>query len=756
MAYCAMRIAVARVIIMRTRQWMVPIALVALLGGRGSFAQTTTPEAAPQAIPTDNPPSETPSPPWPRVVAVGDTTLSIYEPQAERWDGARLEATSAVTVHTAQSDTPSYGVVHLTARTDVDKGQGLVSLHDVHIASAEFPGASAQAETYRKTIEDAGELTSVVPLARIQAGVAAAVRRSTARAEVQNTPPRIIVSQRPAVLVLVDGPPVPRPVEGTSMSRVVNTRALILRDAHAFYLHVGNGWLQASAIEGPWSAVETLAAELDQANDAVARSGLVASGDVDLLVNADPSTAVYVSTTPAEVLQTDGPPEAAPLGGTDLWYLTNTSDDIFVQGEGGAKRYFVLLSGRWFEARSLDGPWRFIAANQLPPDFARISRASPKANVLSSIPGTPEAREALIANQVPETASIPRENGPTMSVSYDGAPRFAPIESTSLAYATNTATPVIEVEPSTFYALRDGVWFAASAPTGPWVVATSVPPDIYTIPTSNPLHYVTNVYIDGATPGYVYEASTPGYLGTVAAPSGVVVYGTGYDYSPWIGNVWYGAPVTFGLGVGLGAGFGFGLGFRSAFASPWFGPRFVFPVRAFPHRPRPVFVTDVNVYNRWRGAGVVARAPHVAPRAFGGVPQRGFVGGAPRGIGGGPPFAPPVDRRGFAAPPAFRGAPFPQTNAPGFRSVPGTAPSAPFQRAPAPAFRAPPPGFRGPAPAPGFRGPAPAPGFRGPAPAPGFRGPAPAPGFRGPPAGPRGPSAPMQGGGGQFRGPGRR
>lgn len=83
--------------------------------------------------------------------------------------------------------------------------------------------------------------------------------------------------------------------------------------------------------------------------------------------------------------------------------------------------------------------------------------------------------------------------------------------------------------------------------TGPWLVATSVPEVIYGIPVSSPLHYVTYVQVYGAGSEVVYVGYTPGYLGTVVASDGVVVYGTGYNYTPWIGSVWYAAPYTWGL-----------------------------------------------------------------------------------------------------------------------------------------------------------------------------------------------------------------
>jgi hypothetical protein len=97
-----------------------------------------------------------------------------------------------------------------------------------------------------------------------------------------------------------------------------------------------------------------------------------------------------------------------------------------------------------------------------------------------------------------------------------------------------------------------------------------VPTVIYTIPTSSPLHYVTYVQIYSATPEYIYTGYTPGYLGTVVAPDGVVVYGTGYDYDPWVGDVWYAPPETWGMAAqpiynpAVGYGYGFGLGLATA------------------------------------------------------------------------------------------------------------------------------------------------------------------------------------------------
>ena len=107
-----------------------------------------------------------------------------------------------------------------------------------------------------------------------------------------------------------------------------------------------------------------------------------------------------------------------------------------------------------------------MAPSRLPAEFAKIPPDSPKSGVLASIPNTPESREALIANDIPQNATVKR-NEAKLSVQYDGAPQFVSIGGTTLQYAHNTAVPVIKVDASSFYAVDKGIWFTASAATGP-------------------------------------------------------------------------------------------------------------------------------------------------------------------------------------------------------------------------------------------------------------------------------------------------
>jgi hypothetical protein len=195
--------------------------------------------------------------------------------------------------------------------------------------------------------------------------------------------------------------------------------------------------------------------------------------------------------------------------------------------------------------------------------------------VLASVAGTVPAREAAIANSVPQTATVQRSQA-TLDVKYDGPAKFVPIEGTSLSYAHNTPVAVIMVGPASYYALQNAVWFVGTDPYGPWRAATSVPAVVYTIPASSPVHYVTYVRIYGSASDVVYTGYTPGYMGTVYASDGVVVYGTGYYYPAWVGSVWYPAPITYGIGATVaystwgGWNVGFGVGYPVY--PPYWGP----------------------------------------------------------------------------------------------------------------------------------------------------------------------------------------
>jgi len=518
------------------------------------------------AVPVQSPGGVLPAnyQPWPREVQTGASTYRIYEPQGESWNGSDLKFRAAAAVTT--DGATRYGTLHGHARTWVEVGTSLVKLENIRIDRVDFPTAKAAGEDYLPDLQRAASDTWTVR--REQLDRSNAVEQ---RVVVRNDPPRIIVSYAPALLVLIDGQPVLRKLPDFGLERVINTPALLFRDPRTgqFYLHAYDGWLTARELTGPWQmAVGDLSA-LEQARNqigAARQSEPVDSGEGRPSLQ-DGIPAVYVSTTPAELIVLAGEPQFEPITGTELLWVKNTAAPLLL--DAADNQYYTVISGRWFRAPALSGPWSFAPPDKLPEEIALIPDGHALAPVRAAVPGTPQAREAVIANSVPQTATVRRTDA-RFEPTIDGEPQLRSIEGTSLRYVSNSPTPIIRVDANSWYAVDRGVWFTARSLEGPWEVATSVPPVIYTIPATSPLHYVTYVKVYGATPDTVYAGYTPGYLGTVVAPTGTVVYGTGAYVSPWIGSVWYGTPWSYGFGWSVGVGtywptWNYGW-------SPWWGP----------------------------------------------------------------------------------------------------------------------------------------------------------------------------------------
>jgi hypothetical protein len=607
--------------------------LLGLVWGTRALAQTGAPGAPAGASPAGPKSPGAPAGDWPRVMPAGGQTVSVYLPQLDSWDGHRLEAHAAVSLKAPASDQPTFGVVAFQADTQVDKGARQVTLDQIRIVRAQFPSAPDKEAAYKKLLEqNIPARVRTIELDRLEAALAVDEARAKGRQlALKSDPPRILFSKVPAMLVLIDGSPAYTPVSGTKYARVLNTRVLVLKnDAGTHYLRLFDGWMTAAAVTGPWSIATPPPRDLDPVMQAVAKAGAV-----DLLTGADPKDpksrpsvatgpvpAILVAFEPTELIVTQGEANYLPIDGTQLLYVSNTTGHVFKHL--GDQQTYVLVAGRWFRAGSPEGPWTHVAGKDLPPDFAKIPDESPKENVKASVPGTPQAQEAVIANGIPETATIKRSEAKLDPPKYDGPPQWKPIEGTSLSYVVNSPLPVIQVSPTSYYALQNGVWFVASTPQGPWAVAATVPAAIYAIPASSPLHYVTYVTVYRATPTVVYVGYTPGYYGAYVY-DGVVVYGTGYYYDPWVGTVWYGAPVTYGFGVaptytpwtGWVMGFGFGLAFGAVTAGwawgcyPWWGPYHYGaawgPYGAAGWGPGGWAATTGNVYRRWGDTTAVTR-----------------------------------------------------------------------------------------------------------------------------------------------------
>src|SRR5262245_58457030 len=574
---------------MRTRM-MVLLCAVGLVWGCASTgpSQPEGQQAALTQSGGDQPEAAAVTPdPWPKTIEQDGTTYTMYQPQLDSWDGHTIAAHAAVSVRPAGAKEPDFGVIEITAQTYVSRESRTVDFAGIVVTKATFPATPGQAAGYQQTFQtmSAGG-PSTMSLDRLEALLAIENAQQLARAvPVQNEPPQFVFAQQTAVLVAIDGAPVWRPVTGTTLERVINTRALVLRDntSGTYYIHVFNGFVAAPGLSGPWTVASAVPSGANQVAQELAQQRVV-----DLMDGPPneqdptkrPSLAstvpeVIVATTPTELIVTEGAPDWVPVEGTMLLYVKNTTANVFK--DLNDQQTYVLVTGRWFRAPGFSGPWQYVAGTNLPPAFAQIPDDSLKENVKASVPGTPQAQEAIIANEIPQTATVDRASA-TFTPVISGAPELQPVPNTSLMYVYNSPMPIIMVSQNDWYAVQNGVWFAAASVQGPWTVATAIPAAIYSIPPSSPLYYVTYVKIYAVTPQSVVVGYTPGYMGTVATPDGVVVYGTGYTYVPYIGpTVWYGSPVTYGYAAdltwtpwtGWAYGFGFGWAFGASAGCCW-------------------------------------------------------------------------------------------------------------------------------------------------------------------------------------------
>lgn len=106
--------------------------------------------------------------------------------------------------------------------------------------------------------------------------------------------------------------------------------------------------------------------------------------------------------------------------------------------------------------------------------FQTYPEGSEKDGVLASILQAPDAaNKAMIDAEIPQTAKVDRKTA-TVKVEYDGAPKFSPIEGTSLQLAENSNLTVFKESTGKYFALDNGVWFTDYI-KGPSSVATERP-----------------------------------------------------------------------------------------------------------------------------------------------------------------------------------------------------------------------------------------------------------------------------------------
>lgn len=497
---------------------------------------------------------------WPRTIeAKNGGKITLYQPQPENLEGNILKGRTAFSVRQKPADDPVFGALWCTATMETNRDTRMAVLRSIKIDNIKISGVEDTVKLNRLK----AFLETEIPKLNLQTTldeILASIEeeQKTTAENLKNDPPEIIYTDKPSTLVLIDGEPRLKDDDKLQMKRVINTAFLIIQypKDKKYYLYGGTVWYVSESITSGWAPAKKLPKDIKKIDEQI-KEHEKKSGEGTSSASKEDPPALVVSIKPAELIQSKGEANFKSVSGTQLLYLSNSDDHIFM--EVGSNNYYVLLSGRWYKAAALKGPWTYVASDKLPEDFKKIPEGSEVDAVLASVAGTEAAKEAAMDAQIPQTAKVDRKTA-TVTVTYDGEPKFEKIEGTNLQLAMNTSSKVFK-SGGDYYCVDNGVWYKSSSPKGPWKVSDERPKGVEDIPASSSAYNTKYVYIYDTTPEYVYVGYTPGYMGAyVYGPT--VVYGTGYYYSPWYGPYYYPRPATFGFSMHYNPWCGWSMGFH--------------------------------------------------------------------------------------------------------------------------------------------------------------------------------------------------
>jgi len=504
---------------------------------------------------------------WPKKIEKDGISLLIYQPQIESFTENRMESRAAVSVSNEENTAPVFGAMWFDCKVSTDRDERTVLLLDMEVTAARFP--DVEEEKIKKINayleKEVPKWEMELSLDQLLADLDMTEVSTTLSEGLNNAAPEIIFSTAPAMLILLDGDPIFEEIEKTSYERVVNTPFFVVKDSkkEKYYINGGENWYISDNFD-TWESIDKVPRKLKQiAEEALTDKDAAEAEDKSAEEESgeEITPAIVLRTAPAELLQSDGDPEFVPIEGTSILFMSNTADDILMNID--TQEYFILVAGRWYRSKSLtEGSWIFVEPEQIPGGFADIPANSDMASVRYSVAGTQEAKEAILDNQIPQTAEVDR-NEAKLEVSYDGKPKFEKVGETGMSYAVNTDKSVLQID-KLYYCCDNAIWFESDSPTGPWIVSVVVPDEVQEIPPESPVYNVKYVYIYDSTPEVVYVGYTPGYTHSYVY-GGCVYYGTGYYYRPWYGVHYYPRPVTYGYNVHwnpyTGWGFSFGVSY---------------------------------------------------------------------------------------------------------------------------------------------------------------------------------------------------
>ena len=301
---------------------------------------------------------------WPRSFNDGGTIVTVYQPQPESLEGNVLKGMAAVSLIPKGKKEPVFGALWLESKVAIDRDSRTVQIISTDVPRVRFADTNSEEQEHFSSFLE--NQINAIPLTinydQLLASLSVAQRERKEAEGLNNAPPKIIFETVPAILVLIDGEPRLRELAGTELKRIINTPFFIVLDTRTgtYWLNGGTTWYASRDLMANW-----------QRNPAPPR-------EVENAFKSQPGTAkpkaskpetpsdkrvprIVVATEPTELIVFDGEPKFTPLIDSDLLYVPNTEDDVFLEMK--SQQYYLVLAGRWYRSGSR---WPSIGSQSAP------------------------------------------------------------------------------------------------------------------------------------------------------------------------------------------------------------------------------------------------------------------------------------------------------------------------------------------------------------------------------------------------------
>ncbi len=186
---------------------------------------------------------------------------------------------------------------------------------------------------------------------------------------------KLFTLSKPTTLVIIDGEPKVQKDKDLDADRVVNTPALIFKEGSQWNMYNGGIWYKSASITSGWTPEKSMSKKVQSINEQIKKQEKE-NNDGKAVTEKPEATDIIVSTVPAEVIQSKGDPVYKNIDSTKLSYISNSPNNILK--DNTTQTIYILIAGRWYTSKSLNGPWTFNEPDKLPADFSKIPEGSEK------------------------------------------------------------------------------------------------------------------------------------------------------------------------------------------------------------------------------------------------------------------------------------------------------------------------------------------------------------------------------------------